>query len=481
MCDHRSIIESVNPRVLILFGYDDEAELVDNPIEILIPKRFCKSHIAHRESFVQRPTIRSMGKGRVLFAKKKDGSEFPVEISLSHYKADELKIIAFISDISERQKIEREVDRLNHELERELEDRTKEINRQNKLLRSISRNFPQGNIYVVNRDYEIIMADGMLLRQQGCNENTLVGHSFVNRLNKDLRETIKLNLDAVLDGATKELELEIDNKYFSLLAVPLNQIGDSEVSRILIVELDMTSSKLVERDMEAALQKEKELSQLKSHFVSLVSHEFRTPLSTIFSSSQLIEKYIDEASHSKRIRHTNKIQTSVSVLNNMIEDILSLSKLDEGKVNLKIERFDLYRLCQNIIGDLKSIYADLSVNLIGEDAMIKSDPKLVKHILSNIIENACKYGKKGGEVKVELSKVNSHVEVTVADNGIGIPDEEQKNLFDRFYRASNAENIKGTGLGLNIVMKYLDILGGAINFESEQNVGTSFHITIPKK
>jgi signal transduction histidine kinase len=233
--------------------------------------------------------------------------------------------------------------------------------------------------------------------------------------------------------------------------------------------------------MEAALQKEKELSQLKSHFVSLVSHEFRTPLSTIFSSSQLIEKYIDEASHSKRIRHTNKIQTSVSVLNNMIEDILSLSKLDEGKVNLKIERFDLYRLCQNIIGDLKSIYADLSVNLIGEDAMIKSDPKLVKHILSNIIENACKYGKKGGEVKVELSKVNSHVEVTVADNGIGIPDEEQKNLFDRFYRASNAENIKGTGLGLNIVMKYLDILGGAINFESEQNVGTSFHITIPKK
>lgn len=468
--------------MLEMFKYETADELIGQRIEVLIPSRYSSNHVKMRNGFIKEPAIRPMGQGQSLSARRKDDTEFPVEISLSYYGQEDMRIIAFISDISERQAIENEVVRLNSELEKKLKDRTRKINAQNRLLLSISRNFPDGNIYVVDRDFKIIMADGTLLREQGFDENTLVGHSFIERIKNGIRGAIELNLNAVFGGSPKDLELEVEDKIFSLIMVPLEQMkGENQVNRVLIVEMDVTVSKRVERDIKQALQKEKDLNQLKSNFVSLVSHEFRTPLSTIFSSSQLIEKYANEEGQKDRMRHTGKIQTSVSLLNSMIEDILSLSKLEEGGVVLKLESFDLFSLCENIIADLNSIYPEMNIALKGEEVSITSDPKLLKHVLSNIIENGCKYGKPGGKVKVLITASDDEVELTVSDNGIGIPPEEQKNLFDRFYRASNAENIKGTGLGLNIVQKYLDLLGGNIRFDSILNEGTDFYITLPKK
>ncbi|MBL4705228.1 MAG: PAS domain S-box protein [Flavobacteriales bacterium] len=480
ICNSKAEIESVNPRMLEMFGYETDAELLGKKIEVLIPSKMKKPHVGMRNTYIKNPVSRSMGLGRSLSALRKDGSVFPVEVSLSHYGKVDPKIIAFISDISERIEIEEEVRRLNAKLEQEVEERTRELNTQNKLLLSIARNFPHGNIYVLNEEFKIVMADGTLLRSQGVKEGSLVGKDFIELLPEGFKLNKAGDIKSVFTGGTVEHDLESNGRHYTLLAVPLIEDDHAKITSILVVEFDVTVAKNAEKDMRIALGKEKQLNQLKTNFVTMVSHEFRTPLSTIFSSSQLIEKYVDEEGNDRRLRHTGKIQSSVSVLNNMVEDILNLSKLEEGLVMIKLENFNINVLTHQIMADLKSIYPNIRLSVNGGDVIVNSDRKLVKHILTNLIENGCKYGIDGGKVEVVISAAPQHLKIAVIDNGIGIPDSERKNLFDRFYRASNAQNIKGTGLGLNIVLKYLDLLGGELEFDSELNQGTTFNITLPK-
>ena len=480
VCDKTALIETANPRLCSMFGYQMQ-ELVGEPIEILIPHKVRQKHEKLRNGFLASPAIRPMGQGRTLMGLHKDGHSIPIEISLSYYGDNESrKIIAFISDVSERVEIEKRVRDLNNELEQKLETRTAEIRNQNQLLLSIAKNFPGGNIYVLNEDMNIVLAEGTLLRKKGIKQGDLEGHSFIDRVLPDIREDVKQGLDNVLDGNTQEIELHSGNQVFSLFMVALKQDGHPNISRILVVELDITTIKKHEAEMEEALMKERELNRLKSNFVSMVSHEFRTPLSTILSSAQLINKYVNTETQQIRLKHTDKIQSSVSHLNKMIEEILSLSKLEEGKISVQLEKVNLQEICSEIVADIQSTHPARKIHAELKQIELNSDRNLLKHILMNLIDNACKYGTEGGNVEVKISSPsNGMVEISITDDGIGIPEEDQKNLFNRFYRASNAVNIKGTGLGLNIVKKYLDLIDGSIQFESELNKGTTFKINLP--
>ena len=243
-------------------------------------------------------------------------------------------------------------------------------------------------------------------------------------------------------------------------------------------------NQLKEREMalEKSLKKEKELGELKSRFVSMASHEFRTPLSTILSSVSLIGRYTETEQQDNRDKHINKIKTSVSHMTDILNDFLSVNKLEEGKVNASNENFDIILLGKSIIDELKSIAPQgLEFRFIStkENLEIFSDKKIVKNIMINLIANAIKYSKSTGFVECEIKKEGSNLLFSVTDDGIGIPDEEQKHLFDRFFRASNAINIEGTGLGLNIVKKYLDMLKGNISFTSKLYKGTRFQVRLP--
>lgn len=240
---------------------------------------------------------------------------------------------------------------------------------------------------------------------------------------------------------------------------------------------------LSENELNLALAKEKELNELKSRFVSMASHEFRTPLSTIMSSASLISKYKDESHNDKRQKHVNRIKSAVTNLTGILNDFLSLSKIEEGKVQVSNGDINIQDLCDLVVDEVKGLLKNNQ--MIEQDheskIVIHSDKRILKNVLFNLISNAIKYSNPEGVITCKLRTHQNNLIIDIKDQGIGIPENEQKYMFERFFRASNVETIQGTGLGLNIVKRYVELLGGEISFKSKLGVGTTFTIIIPLK
>ncbi|MCE2773448.1 MAG: PAS domain-containing sensor histidine kinase [Bacteroidetes bacterium] len=235
------------------------------------------------------------------------------------------------------------------------------------------------------------------------------------------------------------------------------------------------------REVMLALEKERELNELKSRFVTMASHEFRTPLGTILSSASLIGKYETNEHQTKREKHIDRIKAAVSNLTEILNDFLSLEKLEEGVVRCQMVRINGKQLLTETIDDLKGISRNgQTIELVYEgNEEIFADPQLMKNILINLVSNAIKYSKDDGQITVSSAVTSERFELNIADRGIGIPLEDQKNIFDRFFRATNAGNIQGTGLGLNIVKKYVELMDGSISFVSSEE-GTTFTVSLPQ-
>ncbi|HTL82178.1 MAG TPA: PAS domain-containing sensor histidine kinase [Bacteroidia bacterium] len=235
------------------------------------------------------------------------------------------------------------------------------------------------------------------------------------------------------------------------------------------------------REVMRALEKEKLLNELKSRFVTTASHEFRTPLATILSSISLIDRYSDPEHTEKRKKHVERVKTSVTNLTEILNDFLSVEKLEEGIVRFNPVDVDLMQLVTEVMNEMR-VTAKKGQRLIESmegDAMVYLDRQLLKNSLINLISNAVKYSDEEKEINVNVKNSPKKLVIEVKDYGIGIPVEDQANIFERFYRAGNSANIQGTGLGLNIVKKYIDLMDGTIGFISEQNKGTIFTIEIP--
>lgn len=213
----------------------------------------------------------------------------------------------------------------------------------------------------------------------------------------------------------------------------------------------------------------------------MASHEFRTPLSAVLSSASLIAKYTTTEQQSNRDKHTNRIKDSVKHLNDLLEDFLSLGKLDEGKVATLPVSFSIREKIANTIEDMKGILKpEQHIEHKHEgDEMITSDKNMVRNMLINLISNAVKFSDNDGLITVSSKVAGELATVSVQDRGIGISDEDQKHLFSSFFRGKNAVNIQGTGLGLHIVKRYLDLLGGSIHLQSSLGKGTTITITLP--
>jgi two-component system sensor kinase FixL len=231
-----------------------------------------------------------------------------------------------------------------------------------------------------------------------------------------------------------------------------------------------------------ALIKQKEISQLKASFVTMASHEFRTPLSSIQLSASLIEKYFDRLDKQKIMEHLAKIKSSVGTLTTIIDDFLSVEKIDAGKIKPFFKDFDLKTLCEDAIESLKAHAApgqEIVYTHQGETTIVKLDRNLLQHCLLNLISNALKYSGETAKIEVETQIDSDNWSIKVKDNGIGIPEEDQVYLFEPFFRAHNTSNVKGTGLGLSIVKRYTELMGGGLTFKSKQNSGSIFTLTFP--
>lgn len=251
----------------------------------------------------------------------------------------------------------------------------------------------------------------------------------------------------------------------------------------VVNKLLRTNQELARREYQLndSLRKERELSELKSRFVSMASHEFRTPLSTILSSAGLIRKYASAEHQSNRERHIEKIKRAVDNLTGILNDFLSLSKLEEGKIGVNLEKVDLSVLCDNMKEDLEGLIKDgKNIEMdVKNPTWVLTDERIIKNVLFNLLSNAIKYSLDGGTVVCAVEKGDRECVIKVSDEGIGIPTEDQKHIFTRFFRANNVENIQGTGLGLNIVRRYLELLNGSISFESQPGAGTTFTVNLP--
>ncbi len=377
LTNRKGTIVMANPAAERLFGYDI-GELPGNSIEILIPIHLRHRHEGHRDKFHRGPQPRGMGIGLDLKGITKDGSEFPVEVSLSPFHTSEGEfVVAFIVDNTKRKQYEHSILQQKHEL-------------------------------------------------------------------------------AGLSEALKTLNEDLENKVVERTS-----------------ELEQAKDELA-----VALDKERELGELKSRFVSMASHEFRTPLTSVLSSAGLIAQYADRQDMDNIKKHAERIKNGVNGLNTILTEFLSLGRLEEGHIQPRFEDVSLTACIENIHQEMKNLFKpgqEINHNHEGSDTA-HLDCHLVKNILINLISNAIKYSPEQSVITVKSIVKDGKTRISVCDQGIGIPESEQKHLFDRFFRASNATNIQGTGLGLYIVQRYAEVMGGKVGFTSAIEQGSEFWV-----
>lgn len=238
-----------------------------------------------------------------------------------------------------------------------------------------------------------------------------------------------------------------------------------------------------EVELESALDKERELNNLKSRFVSMASHEFRTPLSTVLSSIELVEMYREQSGGNPRQqKHIERIKAAVHTMTGILNDFLSLSRLEEGQVQPRPRPIDFRAFAKEVIESVQAQLKEEQQILFlfpEESTTLQLDPELLRNVLLNLLSNAIKYSPVKSKIELRVKRTEAELQLEVIDQGIGIPETDQKHLFTRFFRAHNVENIKGTGLGLHIVRRYVDIMGGRITFESTLGVGSTFRVQLP--
>lgn len=347
----------------------------------------------------------------------------------------------------------------------------------------IARNFPNGFILVLNKQTEVLFAEGDTISQLGLNMvlkegNILNKSSFFS---EERKARIVKKINRTLSGEHLSFEVIYKDRYFAVNTAPLRDT-QQQINSVVAVYNDISKQKEVEFSIQNALKKEQELNDLKTRFISVASHEFRTPLSAILTSAILIGKRNGDGEQEKREKYLAQIERNVQNLTIILNDFLSLGKLDEGKLVAIKEQFDLVSYVRLLINDNNiNLKKEQSINFSStfQEIFVNMDAKLLNHILNNLLSNASKFSSETSIIDFKIQKKGENVVLQISDDGIGIPAEDQKYLFERFFRTKNAANIEGTGLGLNIVKQYTDLMGGKVTFESIENEGTTFWVELP--
>ncbi|MEJ7737574.1 MAG: PAS domain-containing sensor histidine kinase [Chitinophagaceae bacterium] len=376
----------VNPEAQRLFQYEIN-EMIGQQIELLIPRRFLSAHIPSGEEFNEHTANLSSQKSE-LYAVKKSGVEFPVELNISNYQQYQKQFaLVFITDITQRKESE----------------------------------------------YKLIYQKDQL-----------------EKITRDIR---LMNVD-------------LENKV---------------VERTLILQEALHELERSQLELNEALSKEKELNEIKSRFVSMASHEFRTPLSTVLSSAAIISKYRLTEEQEKREKHVLRIKDSIQHLNALLEDFLNLGRLEEGRLFTQVVEFDVKEFLHDVFDEMKiGIKQGQQLKLFFEgESQFITDKRLLKNILINLLGNAIKFSGENKNIEITIENSGVKLLMQIKDEGIGISKEDMPYLFSTFYRGKNAVNIQGTGLGLHIVKRYIDMLEGSITLSSELNEGTTFNIGLP--
>ena len=376
------------------------------------------------------------------------------------------------------ERLEDKVEERTLELQKEMELKAmaqKALQESQKLYVTIAENYPNGSITVLDEDYHVVFAEGSEFKSAELKATEVIGKNYFDFVPNEYKEEIENYLIEVFKGTEKIFEYEKEGKINRARCVPLSY-ENYKVDQILIVENNVTQEKRAEKEIYAALTKEKQLNELKTKFVSMASHEFRTPLSSILSSATLVGKYTESSQQDNRLKHLKKISKNVKNLTMILNDFLSLERIEGGLIKNNPEEIDISEFMEGVAEDAEPLLKKdqvIQLDIRVKNNIILLDIFLLRNILNNLITNAIKYS--SDTITLIVEDTNG-LTISVKDSGIGISEEDQVSLFNRFYRASNAGQIQGTGLGLNIVKRYVNIMGGQIIFESKLNKGSTFSI-----
>jgi signal transduction histidine kinase len=347
-------------------------------------------------------------------------------------------------------------------------------------------NYPEGSISIIDRNFNFIYTGGELYKQLKAEPTAWIGKNILSIFPEILQNKIEPVLCGVFAGnIISDFELQnccFAGHIYTMDAFPLVE-DDNSIKRAGIIIRNISKLKKAEEGLRKALEKERELGELKSRFVSMASHEFRTPLSTVLTSAYLLSKYKTTEEQPKRDKHIERIISSVNTLTDILNDFLSLGKMEEGKISIKPVNINIRELITGITSEIVPVQKKgQSIEYTHEgNETIMMDKGLLKQIVVNLLSNAIKFSSDESKIEIKTIQNAESFVISVTDHGIGISPEDQKHLFERFFRGANAMNIQGTGLGLHIVSRYAELMNGKVTVTSELEKGTEFVITFKQQ
>ncbi len=520
--DARGRMVLVNQAAAKLFGYP-KAEMLGQSINMLMPAHHAQQHDNYIARYMKTGEAQIIGIGREVMAQRKDGSQFPIRLSISEVEMGERRLFTgIVHDLTQQKTAESALQREKERAQRYLniantiivildrDGKIKLLNDKGRKILEVEPNEAIGKDWVdhfipdnYRSEVKVVfraLMDGRDIEyyenyvQSASGKQHLVAwhNTLLRDDNGEITGTLSSGIDISAQREAEdriirlnqELEKRVAARTEELAEVVNQLLGINKQLKHEIKERETAEAalKTKEKQLTTALEKEKELNELKSRFVSMASHEFRTPLSTILSSADLIEAYQKEEQQKKRLRHTQRIKTSVANLTSILNDFLSLSRLEEGKLSFNPSEFELTAVWKEVEEGVQGMLKkgqQLNIKGLEQIPDLNTDRRILQNIFYNLLSNAIKYSGEGQPIDCRVHCKNGDLKIAIQDYGIGIPESEQQHLFTRFFRAHNVENIQGTGLGLNIVKGYVDLLGGHITFESVPEQGSTFRVTIP--
>ena len=406
---------------------------------------------------------------------RRDGTEMPIEVFLTPIQLGGRQLIqAVCNDITVRKRAEEELRQSEARL-RESEARFSTAFRASPVLITISR----------LSDARFIEANDAFVRWIGLSHDRIVGHdSDELGIWLNLDERAKFLADLERNGSLSEVECQVRSQRGSVHTMLLSAdiIEINREPHMLVFALDITQRKQAEAELLRTLAREKELGQLRSNFVSVVSHEFRTPLGIIQSSAEILEDYLDQLEPAERKEHLQSIRKNTRRMAGLMEEALLIGSLDAGKMEFKPVPLELGTFVRRLVDEVLSATdrrCPIEFSLAEMPAKVQADERLLRHIFTNVLTNAVKYSDAGRVVQFEIGCTRADIVCTIRDQGIGIPEADQEWLFNAFHRGRNVGDRPGTGLGLVIVKRCVDLHGGKIKVDSKLGEGTSVTVRLP--
>ncbi|WP_318312794.1 sensor histidine kinase [Flagellimonas crocea] len=458
-----------------MFNYS-EGELVGKPLDTLLPNHARKKHDHLVDKFMGESKARQMGQGLDLVGLRKGGEEFPLEISLNPFKLQERRyVLALIMDITEKKKAEQTIDYWFQIFNESLNE-IYVFDAESFIFINVNRGAQLNLGYNLN---ELSRMSVMDIKPEVSQEvmKRLISPLLSKRKEKVIFETVHRRKDGTLYPVEVHLQLSFIGKRQVCVAIVLDITERKNYTQQLENTVDERTHQLKE-----ALQAEKKLNELKTKFLSLVSHEFKTPLTSILTSTSLLSKYTETEQQEKRNKHITTIKSKVKYLDNILTDFLSIERLDLGKVNYTITKFPLSKLVNEVVYDSNTLLKEgqrIQYPVDIDGIVLEFDEKILALSLSNLVHNAIKYSPENTDIELNVHQEGDQLKIDVVDKGLGIPPEDQPFIFDRYFRATNVLTVQGTGIGLNIVRQHMHNLNANVTFTSEMGRGSTFTLYIP--